>query len=93
MYSSPVTMIVSQALSIDSNGNMCTLGTTDQLCSVHYSGYVFTNTVMASGDEVMPNTAGTGTMTGNQAANGYAIITPLFYSRDYYLTDITATTN
>ena len=77
---------------LNSNGAVCAIGTTDQLCSVHYSGYQFTDTVMKAGNQVMPNTAGTGTMTGNAAANGYAIITPLFYSRDNYLTDITVST-
>ena len=38
----------------------------------HYSGYVFTNTVMKAGDESMPSPTG-GTETGHYG-NGYAII-------------------
>ena len=52
----------------------CEDGTTDNLCSVHYSGKVFTNTVMKAGNEVMPTFDGTSTMTGN-TGNGYAKIT------------------
>ena len=44
--------------------------------SSHYSGYVFSNPVIADGASSMPNTAGTGTMTGNNG-NGYAKITIL----------------
>ncbi len=67
----------------------CTTGTTDNFCSIHYSGKVFTNTVMidgqgynwtnTKGEQVqMPNPTG-----GNYAAgkghygNGYARITYL----------------
>ena len=39
----------------------------------HYSGYVFTNSVMKAGDESMPSTSG-GTETGHYG-NGYAKIT------------------
>jgi hypothetical protein len=39
----------------------------------HYSGYVFTNTVMKAGDESMPSPTG-GTETGH-SGNGYAKIT------------------
>jgi hypothetical protein len=39
----------------------------------HYSGYVFTNTVMKAGNEVMPSPTG-GTETGH-TGNGYAKIT------------------
>ena len=39
----------------------------------HYSGYVFTNSVMKAGDESMPSTSG-GTETGH-SGNGYAKIT------------------
>ena len=39
----------------------------------HYSGYVFTNTVMKAGNEVMPSPTG-GTETGH-SGNGYALIT------------------
>ena len=40
----------------------------------HYSGYVFTNTIMIAGNASMPNYSGTSTMTGN-SGNGYAKIT------------------
>ena len=68
------------------NGVACTDGTTDQDCSVHYSGREFTDTVMIDGkgynwttevgDTVvgMPNYTGTGTMVGN-TGDGYAKIT------------------
>ena len=68
------------------NGVACTDGTTDQDCSIHYSGKVFTDTVMIDGNgynwttekgsEVvgMPTHSGTGTMIGN-SGDGYAKIT------------------
>lgn len=68
------------------NGVACTNGTTDIECSKHYSGKVFTNTVMIDGNgyswttekgsEVvgMPTHDGTGTMTGN-TGDGFAKIT------------------
>ncbi len=40
----------------------------------HYSGYVFTSSVMKSGNEIMPTHDGLSTMTGN-SGNGYAKIT------------------
>jgi hypothetical protein len=40
----------------------------------HYSGKVFTNTQMKTGNESMPNPRGTGNITGN-SGNGYAKIT------------------
>ena len=40
----------------------------------HYSGYVFTNTKLLSGNETVPSYDGKSTMTGN-AGNGYAKIT------------------
>ena len=43
----------------------------------HYSGYVFTNSVMKAGNETMPSPSG-GTETGH-TGNGYAIITQLSY--------------
>ena len=43
----------------------------------HYSGYVFTNTVMKAGNESMPSPSG-GTETGH-SGNGYAIITQVSY--------------
>lgn len=64
----------------------CTDGTTDHNCSIHYSGYEFTNTIMIDGGgyswttekgtEIvgMPTHDGAETMTGN-TGNGYAKIT------------------
>ena len=43
----------------------------------HYSGYVFTNTIMKAGNESMPSPSG-GRETGH-TGNGYAIITQLSY--------------
>ena len=43
----------------------------------HYSGYVFTNTVMKAGNETMPSPSG-GRETGH-SGNGYAIITQVSY--------------
>ena len=53
--------------------NQCTDGTTDITCSYHYSGKIFTNTEMKSGNESMPTFDGTNTMVGNEG-NGYAKI-------------------
>ena len=59
---------------------------------IHYSGYKFENIVMLQGSSVMPSpTTGAANAVG-RVGNGYAKITPLFYSRDYYLTSLTATT-
>ena len=44
--------------------------------SSHYSGYVFSSPTIVDGSNSMPNTAGTGTMTGNNG-NGYAKVTIL----------------
>ena len=69
----------------------CANQTTDITCSYHYSGYVFTDTVMIGGNENMPNHNNTTTMTGNPG-NGYAKITFLDYQNDdNYLTDLTST--
>ena len=62
------------------NGATCSTGTTDQLCSVHFTGHQFTNAVMYAGNETMPhkddsnwgNSAGT-TSVGNEG-NGKASI-------------------
>lgn len=54
----------------------CTNGTTDRSCSIHYSGKVFTDTEMISGDKSMPSKVGAGKMVGNKD-NGYAKITYL----------------
>ena len=72
---------------LDKNGTECTNASAlnDVTCSYHYSGYKFIESEMIAGNAVMPNTAGTGTMTGN-SGNGYAKITPL--DRDNYLLNI-----
>ena len=59
---------------LDENGNTCADGTTDELCSKHYSGYVFTDTIMKSGTEEIPSHDGLSMTTGN-SGNGYAKIT------------------
>ena len=52
----------------------CSNGTTNQACSVHYSGREFTDAIMKSGNEEMPNHTGTGYITGN-TGDGYVRIT------------------
>ena len=78
------------------NGTSCTNGTTTNLCSVHYSNKVFTDTLMIDGSgykwtttkgdlELMPNPNGGyyGSGTGN-SGDGYARITILIpESYDY----------
>ena len=44
----------------------------------HYSGYVFKDGMMRSGNEEMPNYASSGTMIGN-SGNGYARISLIYY--------------
>lgn len=71
-------------------GATCTTGTTDNLCSVHYSGKVFTNTLMIDGagytwtnsksstvgTNLMPNPEGGTYASGvGHSGNGYARIT------------------
>jgi len=51
----------------------CTTGTTDNACSVHYSGKTFTNTVMKSGKESM--TSPTGSTETGHSGDGYGRIT------------------
>ena len=58
----------------DSNEVACADGTTDITCSYHYSGKIFTNTVMIAGNQSMPTHDGSSTVTGNKD-NGYAKIT------------------
>ena len=58
---------------LDSNNATCTEGTTDQICSIHYSGKVFNNGLMRSGAEEMPTHDGNDVMIGN-TGNGYAKI-------------------
>ena len=67
--------------------NGCTTGTTDNNCSIHYSGKVFTNTIMIDGDGYnWTNEKGTRTLIPNPAGgyfeeeqglegNGYTKIT------------------
>lgn len=52
----------------------CTDGTTDNECSIHYSGRKFVNPVMKAGNEKMPTYNNEGTMVGN-AGDGYVKIT------------------
>ena len=71
------------------NGASCTTGTSDKLCSVHYSGKVFTDTVMIDGAgyawtntkgalQQMPNPSGGYYASGvGHSGNGYARITYL----------------
>lgn len=56
------------------NEEICAIGTTDNLCSEHYSGKKFTNTVMIAGNASMPNPFGTTNIVG-KTGNGYARIT------------------
>ena len=74
---------------LDSSGNRCANGTTDIECSKHYSGYIFTDTVMidgagyqwttVKGSQVqMPKPDGTLYPLGQgHTGNGYAKITYL----------------
>ena len=52
----------------------CEDGTEDIACSYHYSGKVFEDPLMISGNDVMPTHDGVGLMTGN-TGNGYVKIT------------------
>lgn len=76
---------------LDSEGNVCTDGTEDNLCSIHYSGISFSDGNMIAGSDEMPNHDGTATMTGN-SGNGYAKVSPVIVSLDNYLTSLTAST-
>ena len=60
----------------DSSGSTCSVesAATDSKCSEHYSGKVFSSTVMKAGNEEMPTHNGKSTMTGN-SGNGYVKIT------------------
>ena len=60
----------------DSNGSTCSVESAaeDAVCSQHYSGKVFSSTVMKAGNESMPTHNGKSTMTGN-SGNGYVRIT------------------
>lgn len=52
----------------------CSDGTTNNECSVHYSGYKFYNPKMISGDSSMPSYLSSESMKGN-SGNGYARVT------------------
>lgn len=52
----------------------CADGTTNNACSIHYSGLKFTSARMVAGNGSMPKTTGRGNMTGNDD-NGFAKIT------------------
>lgn len=69
----------------NSSGSKCANGTTDIVCSYHYSNLIFTDTLMVDGlgykwtttkgsQTGMPTHDGTSTMEGNEG-NGYAKIT------------------
>ena len=51
----------------------CDDGTTDNECSIHYSGKIFTDTVIKAGNELMPSILGSTEMTGN-TGDGYVKI-------------------
>ena len=74
----------------DSNNNICQEGTTDNLCSIHYSGKYFVEPKMIDGNSEQPNQTNTGTQIGN-AGNGYALITKA--SNDAYLKNIKLSRN
>ncbi len=70
----------------DSNGNACTDGTNDITCSYHYSGYIFTDTVMIDGagtnwtteqEENIGQPQPDGTTAAGHSGSGYARITYL----------------
>ena len=79
----------------------CETGTDNILCSMHYSGYSFIDTLMIDGQGykwttekytnvpvMQPTKDGLSTQDGN-TGNGYAKITPINLSEDNYLTDLT----
>lgn len=75
------------------NGDSCVTGTTDNLCSVHYSGMKFTDTLMIDGSgyvwtntkgslQQMPNPNGGYYSSGvGHADNGAAIISQITYEQ------------
>ena len=70
----------------DSNDEQCINGTDDITCSYHYSGYIFSETVMISGNGEQPTYDGAYTQTGN-TGNGYAKVS-MELSQDAYLNDL-----
>ena len=71
---------------LDDNEEQCLMGTTDIVCSYHYSGYIFTDTKMISGNAVQPTHDGGSDQTGN-SGDGFVKIS-MELSQDDYLTDI-----
>ena len=71
---------------LDENDEVCVNGTTDITCSYHYSGRVFTDTVMLAGNEVQPTHDKASFQTGN-SGNGYAKIS-MELSQDAYLNSL-----
>ena len=61
---------------LGSNNEQCANGTTDIVCSYHYSEKIFENTVMLAGSEEMPAYDGNSTMIGN-VGNGHIRITQI----------------
>ena len=59
---------------LDSSNEQCANGTTDVLCSRHYSNYVFADPYMVSGNSSMPGHDKARSIIGNEG-NGYAKIT------------------
>lgn len=87
-----ITSSVSLSPRTGTNQNVCTEGTTDNICSIHYSGKYFTSTIMIDGDgytwtnvkssdagtNLMPNPLGGYYESGvGHTGNGYAKITNL----------------
>ncbi|MDR0887390.1 MAG: cadherin-like beta sandwich domain-containing protein [Candidatus Nomurabacteria bacterium] len=71
----------------NSTGGACANGTTDNVCSQHWSGVIFNSPVMMAGNNAsMPNPAG-GVMTGS--GSGYARVTAITPpSNNNFLTDL-----
>jgi prepilin-type N-terminal cleavage/methylation domain-containing protein len=68
-------------VAIESSDNIipktgCEDGTTNLECSYHYSGKIFSNTIMKSGTQNMPNVSGSGSEVGH-SGNGYVKISYL----------------
>ncbi|MCR4581170.1 MAG: InlB B-repeat-containing protein, partial [Bacilli bacterium] len=73
-----------------SNNVECTeeIAANDITCSMHYSGKVFDDTVMLSGNQEMPSRSGDSTIVGN-TGDGYAKISFLSSDSNYYISLIT----
>ena len=59
---------------LNSNGDLCANGTTDNLCSVHYSGLVFKDGKMLGANKLIPNFT-TGQEQRGNLDNGHARVT------------------